>query len=340
MKKTKSIALVLGVLILSLTMSYLVFAWTEPGAAPPSGNVAVPLNEGLSAQSKLANLTFPAFYDYNNITYYVDPSAAVSALFAGNVGIGTTSPGGKLHVVNNAASSALGSGSIMLGNLSNPNSGWAFRIPDTGGTIDLALNRESGGWQSTPVMYFQRSTGNVGIGTTSPGQKLEVSGNIKSSGAIEVDNGYAMLSAGGISAGNVNVDYTPTSGNWTSSGTTLLLSALNYSVIGFQDYFNRVDFIRVGAGTIKLGYNGGWGEANIGMPGVGIWNSSGNVGIGTTSPQSRLQVVNNYIQFPTISGAAPSAADCDSAAEAGRIVVKTDTANLYICTGISGWVTK
>ena len=66
-----------------------------------------------------------------------------------------------------------------------------------------------------------------------------------------------------------------------------------------------------------------------------------NVGIGTAAPQSALQVVGNYIQFPTIAGNSPPPADCDDAAEAGRMVVRTDgTTNLYICTGTGGWVGK
>jgi hypothetical protein len=68
--------------------------------------------------------------------------------------------------------------------------------------------------------------------------------------------------------------------------------------------------------------------------------AAGGVGIGTNAPQSTLQVVGNYIQFPTITGA-PPAADCDAAVEAGRMVVRIDgPQDLYICKGVAGWVSQ
>lgn len=68
--------------------------------------------------------------------------------------------------------------------------------------------------------------------------------------------------------------------------------------------------------------------------------AAGGVGIGTNAPQSALQVVGNYIQFPTITGA-PPITDCDEATEAGRMVVRIDgPQDLYICKGVAGWVSQ
>lgn len=73
---------------------------------------------------------------------------------------------------------------------------------------------------------------------------------------------YTVSQYGGIGAGLTTKDYTPTSGTWPDE-STLVLSALNYSTIGFHDSGSRVDFIRVGAGQMTLGYDGGFGAAQV-----------------------------------------------------------------------------
>jgi len=74
------------------------------------------------------------------------------------------------------------------------------------------------------------------------------------------------------------------------------------------------------------------GGLNVGPGGALV---GGDLGV-----EGHLQVRGQYVQFPTISGAAPPAADCDDASEYGRVVVRTDGAvNLYVCTD-SGWVGK
>ena len=67
---------------------------------------------------------------------------------------------------------------------------------------------------------------------------------------------------------------------------------------------------------------------------------NGNVGIGTSTPQSSLQVANGYIQIPTRIDAPPNS-DCYLANQAGRMVVKTGAPQqLYICTGTNGWIAR
>ena len=111
MQKAKNLALVLAVLTMSILLSYLVLAWTEPSGPPPTGNVPAPLNVGSIQQWKQGGLGVGAktfdltsgqiaasrFYDRDDSAWSIDPSG--TSLFSGNVGIGTAAPMAKLEVI-------------------------------------------------------------------------------------------------------------------------------------------------------------------------------------------------------------------------------------------------
>ena len=112
----------------------------------------------------------------------------------GNVGIGTSAPAVKLHVEGGNSYTPIrfdGSGNYQ-GYLYNDGGGIGFK--DSAGTnignliyIHTAANNIRLFTNGSEKMRID-SSGNVGIGTTSPGAKLEVAGDIKTSGDIIIDN--------------------------------------------------------------------------------------------------------------------------------------------------------
>jgi hypothetical protein len=99
----------------------------------------------------------------------------------GNVGIGTTSPSAKLHVAGNTYVS---SGSLFCDAFAGYSGG---QMTITAGTSGLRVVTGTGGFfrvadGSDNTLFRVQNNGNVGINTTSPTEKLTVSGNIQATG--------------------------------------------------------------------------------------------------------------------------------------------------------------
>jgi len=111
----------------------------------------------------------------------------------GNVGIGTTAPGARLDVYTDASNKIqLNSGySDMYRQGNQMQIDAAFgNVAANGGSIS-SVNGISLGGAIGHRDLFINSSGNVGIGTTTPSEKLSVNGNIKTKKLIVTQNGWA-----------------------------------------------------------------------------------------------------------------------------------------------------
>ncbi len=144
-------------------------------------------------------------------------------LNTGSVGIGTTSPAGKLQVVNNSQSTA----ALTVCNEANGGDGFVFQKWQyvestsnfrldlkqrvTSGVVQYAFDMVNNGTGYTSVLVLDR--GNVGIGTTSPQYKLDVDGQIRAEGIVNI-GGIGVAASGALA--NVDINDTDTNGTSTT----------------------------------------------------------------------------------------------------------------------------
>jgi|UniRef100_A0A6C0AMS3 hypothetical protein len=235
---------------------------------------------------------------------------------SGNVGIGRINPEYTLDVTGNARVTATSvntvTGGVTLITLERPGvSGTTYPSyvdfnvhrysqvsSDAWTQLDLNLsNGQSLG--RTNVMTL-RGNGNVGIGTTAPGYKLDVVGSANFTANLLATN----ISGGNISAGNLTVgtfntakiNVSHTSNNLITGGIALL--TLNRPGAVNQAYDSSVDFnihrysnVNYAAFTqLDINLTNGLSSDRTN---VMTLRGNGNVGIGTTAPAATLDVVGN-----------------------------------------------
>jgi hypothetical protein len=184
----------------------------------------------------------------------------------GNVGIGTTSPAAKLNIAGNLGSTVGGGGSAIK--MTNTDTGnyasiGAGIVGITNAGIQLSVDGTS--------MMVINGSGNVGIGTTSPGYKLVVAGD------VQLGTGLNRSIIYDSSTGNFRI--TPDSGGW----------ATGYFFNNYSGAF-KGGFGAHGTGNTFTYYWIG-GDYNTATMYITSGSSAaGNVGIGTTSPAYTLDV--------------------------------------------------
>ncbi len=148
-----------------------------------------------------------------NIIFYASGSENMRVASSGNVGIGTTNPTEKLHIADtNAPTIRLqvtspgqypvygkidtGNGFLTWANVTLPGqiigSRWQFTGPPLSGRGDTYINLHDTNGIDVIVKDSQvvkiEDGGNVGIGTTSPSAKLDVSGTVNASQGYSTNN--------------------------------------------------------------------------------------------------------------------------------------------------------
>ena len=179
----------------------------------------------------------------------------------GNVGIGTTGPSEKLAIL----------GNLNIGNndASNPSNYLRFGATSLGSSginptdegnhhVGLAFLTENTGTKNPTERVRIDSSGNVGIGTTAPSQRLDVNGSINVSGGGDVYvNNLKVCRSDGTNCPSISGS--SSAGGWTNTSITTS-TALNVNLT----------------------------SGNLTIP-------NGNVGIGTTGPAAKLTVAGGHI---------------------------------------------
>lgn len=123
-------------------------------------------------------------------------SGAIAVDASGNVGIGTTSPGGKLEIEGGTRTLSLdftGTGGFVYQTLRRGGvEKWWFSSSDTNDALHVRT-------PSLNVLSLL-SGGNVGIGAANPGAKLEVAGQVKITGGSPGVNKILTSDASGLAS--------------------------------------------------------------------------------------------------------------------------------------------
>ncbi len=239
-------------------------AGANAGTASTSGNLVFNGSATKISQLNGAGLTFQ-----------VSPggdAGLTTAMFIqnnGNVGVGVTNPSGAMEI-----KAPVGTTNLVL---STPTVGHTFSFSHN--DTNAIINSSTGGilfQDNGATKVTLDANGNVGIGTTSPQATFEIDNNSGVYGTSLADTIRLVNNTGSANSRATNISsYVP-----DSLGNSILIASVSaLSVVNTAGAFN-------GAVTFSTANAGGVPTEKVRI------DNNGNVGIGTTSPQTSLHIVN------------------------------------------------
>ena len=244
-----------------------------------------------------------------------------SYLNGGNVGIGTTNPGNKLTVSADAGGSAIS----YFNNTNAAGYGILINTPDSN-NARYALRVNTG--VGTP--FYVGNGGNVGVGTTSNSAEDTNNGAPK----LQVTTTTAILGEFPLAA-----RFTTASDAGDDSGVSVLINSGNDRGLMISAGRQTGNVSKVTLNVVK---NDGDEIDTITLLQNGQSGSAANVGIGTTTPQSKLQV-NGGIQMAGDTDAAAATKVGTMRYRTGTEYVEVDGVELMVngdfLDGSTSWTT-
>lgn len=197
-------------------------------------------------------------------------------------------------------------------------------------------------WATDPTSGYEAI---VSCDTYTPLIDLKINGTVQLSarnGFVYVPNtmqvgNFGASAYGGIGAGSTTKLYSPTNTTWVNESTLILTggnggASGGYSVIAFHESGQRVDFIRVGASIMDLGYDGGFGSATVRVPNaLGVGASPAN------NTYDRLTVAGGAKTTGSYAGFGFEARD--NASQSWVLYANSSAARIYGAGADQAWFT-